>query len=123
MTETLERQDLPAVHRWRVRRRRRRRDGRGDQPGQRPGHRERPGLSPEDVDRAVNAAETAFETWKKTTPQDRSLLLLKIADALEAKADELGRLESANAGKPVGAAIDEMAVASTCSASSPAPLA
>ena len=58
----------------------------------------------------MNAAETAFETWKKTTPQDRSLLLLKIADALEAKGEELGRLESQNAGKPVGAAIDEMAV-------------
>jgi 1-pyrroline dehydrogenase len=67
-----------------------------------------PASSQEDVDRAVNAAETAFESWKKTTPQDRSMLLLKIADALEAKADELGRLESANAGKPVGAAIDEM---------------
>ena len=67
-----------------------------------------PASSGEDVDRAVDAAEKAFETWKQTTPQDRSLLLLKIADALEAKADELGRLESANAGKPVGAAIDEM---------------
>ncbi|MEX1172936.1 MAG: gamma-aminobutyraldehyde dehydrogenase [Chloroflexota bacterium] len=69
-----------------------------------------PASSAEDVDRAVKAAETAFATWKKTTPQDRSLMLLKIADAIEAKADELGRLESANAGKPVGAAIDEMAV-------------
>jgi 1-pyrroline dehydrogenase len=67
-----------------------------------------PASAQEDVDRAVNAAEKAFETWKATTPQDRSLLLLKIADALEAKADDLGRLESANAGKPVGAAIDEM---------------
>ncbi len=69
-----------------------------------------PASSNEDVDRAVNAADTAFQSWKKTTPQDRSLLLLKIADALEARGDELGRLESANAGKPVGAAIDEMAV-------------
>jgi 1-pyrroline dehydrogenase len=69
-----------------------------------------PASSAEDVDRAVGAAATAFETWKKTTPQDRSLLMLKIADALEANADELGRLESANAGKPVGAAIDEIAV-------------
>jgi acyl-CoA reductase-like NAD-dependent aldehyde dehydrogenase len=69
-----------------------------------------PASSAEDVDRAVNAAETAFAEWRKTTPQDRSLLLLKVADALEAKGDELGRLESANAGKPVGAAIDEMAV-------------
>jgi 1-pyrroline dehydrogenase len=67
-----------------------------------------PASSAEDVDRAVNAAANAFETWKTTTPQDRSLLLLKVADALEAKANELGRIESANAGKPVGAAIDEM---------------
>jgi aminobutyraldehyde dehydrogenase len=69
-----------------------------------------PKSSSEDVDRAVEAAATAFETWKQTTPQDRSLLLLRIADKLEERADELGRLESANAGKPVGAAIDEIAV-------------
>ena len=68
-----------------------------------------PGSDAEDVDRAVNAAAKAFETWKHTTPQDRSLILLKIADSLEEAADELGRLESANAGKPVGAAIDEIA--------------
>ena len=69
-----------------------------------------PASSAEDVDRAVKAAEAGFAEWRKTTPQDRSLLLLKLADAIEAKADELGRLESANAGKPVGVAIDEMAV-------------
>jgi 1-pyrroline dehydrogenase len=69
-----------------------------------------PKSAEEDVDRAVNAAAAAFETYKKTTPQDRSLMLLKVADLLESRADELGRLESANAGKPVGAAIDEMAV-------------
>lgn len=69
-----------------------------------------PASSGEDVNRAVAAAATAFETWKKSTPQDRSLLMLKIADALEANADRLGRLESANAGKPVGAAIDEIGV-------------
>ena len=68
-----------------------------------------PASSREDVDRAVNAAATAFETWRNTTPQDRSLILLKIADALEAAGDEIGRIELANAGKPVGAAIDEMA--------------
>ncbi len=69
-----------------------------------------PASADEDVDRAVNAADKAFATWQHSTPQDRSLLLLKLADALEDKADELGRLESRNAGKPVGAAIDEMAV-------------
>ena len=69
-----------------------------------------PASDKEDVDRAVNAAETAFQTWRQSTPQDRSLILLKIADSLDASADELGRLESANAGKPVGAAIDEISV-------------
>ncbi|HEY0443306.1 MAG TPA: gamma-aminobutyraldehyde dehydrogenase [Candidatus Limnocylindrales bacterium] len=64
----------------------------------------------EDVDRAAKAAAKAFESWQNTTPQDRSLLLLKLADAIEARADEMGRLESRNAGKPLGAAIDEIPV-------------
>ena len=67
-----------------------------------------PASDAEDVNRAVMAAEKAFETWQHTTPQDRSLLLLRLADALDARAEEIGRLESRNAGKPVGAAIDEM---------------
>ncbi len=65
-----------------------------------------------DVDRAVDAAADAFETWSLTTPQTRSLALLKIADILDANADELGRLESRQTGKPTQAAIDEMAVSS-----------
>jgi 1-pyrroline dehydrogenase len=69
-----------------------------------------PASSAEDVDRAATAAATAFASWQKTTPQDRALMLLQLADALDAKKDELGRLESANAGKPVGAAIDEVPV-------------
>jgi 1-pyrroline dehydrogenase len=69
-----------------------------------------PASSAEDVDRAANAAATAFETWQHTTPQDRSILMLKLADALEARIDEVGRLESRNTGKPVGAAIDEIPV-------------
>ncbi|MFL5778995.1 MAG: aldehyde dehydrogenase family protein, partial [Chloroflexota bacterium] len=68
-----------------------------------------PRSSVEDVDRAVQAAHRAFEdTWRHTTPQDRSTMLLKLADVVESNADELGRLESQNAGKPVQAAIDEM---------------
>jgi len=63
-----------------------------------------------DVDRAVEAAATAFETWSLTTPQTRSLALLKIADILEGNADELGRLESRQTGKPTQLAIDEIAV-------------
>ncbi len=64
---------------------------------------------PEDVERAVAAAARAFQGWRESTPQDRSRMLLRLADALEARADELGRLESRNCGKPVAAAIDEVA--------------
>jgi 1-pyrroline dehydrogenase len=69
-----------------------------------------PRSSSEDVDRAVDAAARAFESWQNTTPKDRSLLLLRLADAIEARADEIGRLESRNTGKPVGVAIDEVPV-------------
>ncbi len=63
-----------------------------------------------DVDRAVDAAETAFGEWGLTTPQTRSLALLKIADALDANAEELGLLESSQTGKPKAIAIDEIGV-------------
>ncbi len=65
-----------------------------------------------DVDRAVDAAAAAFESWSLTTPQTRSLALLKIADLIDANADELGRIESSQTGKPTQVAIDEMAVSS-----------
>ena len=61
----------------------------------------------EDVDRAVKAARTAFETWSVTTPAERSLALLKLADALESRADEIADIESANAGKPLQAFKDD----------------
>ncbi len=66
----------------------------------------------EDVNRAVDAAADAFESWSLTTPQTRSLALLRIADILDANGDELGRLESSQTGKPTAAAIDEMATSS-----------
>lgn len=54
-----------------------------------------------DVDKAVQAAASAFTTWSKTTPVERSTLLYKLADALEAKSAELSQTESLNAGKPI----------------------
>jgi betaine-aldehyde dehydrogenase len=48
-----------------------------------------PASSAEDVDRAYAAAAAAFETWGQTTPAERQVALLKIADAVEARADEL----------------------------------
>jgi 1-pyrroline dehydrogenase len=66
-----------------------------------------PNATAEDVDRAVQAAEGAFEGWADTTPGERAGLLLKLADALEAGAEEFGALESQNVGKPGEAAVDE----------------
>jgi 1-pyrroline dehydrogenase len=63
-----------------------------------------------DVDRAVEAAKTALPEWLETTPQERSELLLRLADALEANAEELAGLESRNVGKPLPAARDEIPV-------------
>jgi betaine-aldehyde dehydrogenase len=57
-----------------------------------------------DVDRAVAAARRAFEDgWGDTTPGERSLALLRIADAIEEHGEELARLEAINAGKPIEA--------------------
>ncbi|MDQ3889896.1 MAG: gamma-aminobutyraldehyde dehydrogenase [Actinomycetota bacterium] len=64
-----------------------------------------------DVDRAVEAAARALPEWLETTPQERSEMLLKLADAIEAHADELARSESQNVGKPLAAARDELPVA------------
>src|SRR5215212_2777885 len=61
----------------------------------------------EDVDRAVAAAKAAFPAWSATTPGERSLALLKLADALEGRAEELGRIEATNAGKPLQAFMDD----------------
>ncbi|MFC0041783.1 gamma-aminobutyraldehyde dehydrogenase [Actinomadura rayongensis] len=60
-----------------------------------------------DVDAAVRAAERAFAGWARTTPGERQLALLRIADALEARGDDLVRLESANTGKPLGLTASE----------------
>ena len=56
-----------------------------------------------DVDRAVQAARRAFEGWANATPGERSLALLKLADAIEAHGDELAELEALDAGKPIEA--------------------
>ncbi|MPZ72647.1 MAG: aldehyde dehydrogenase family protein [Nitriliruptorales bacterium] len=53
-----------------------------------------------DVDAACRAAERAFATWRDTTPAQRARALLRIADALEERADELVDLECENTGKP-----------------------
>jgi betaine-aldehyde dehydrogenase len=61
----------------------------------------------EDIDRAFEAAERAFETWRDTTPSERQLALLRLADAIEERAEELVRAESENTGKPFGLTMEE----------------
>ena len=61
----------------------------------------------DDVDAAYAAAATAFESWRDTTPGERQRLILKVADVLEAHADELVALESENTGKPISVTTSE----------------
>jgi betaine-aldehyde dehydrogenase len=68
---------------------------------------EAPISSQADVDAAMVAAKGAFTGWRRTTPSERSLALFRIADALEAHADELVAIESENTGKPVGLTLSE----------------
>ena len=53
-----------------------------------------------DVDAAYRAADKAFETWGQTTPSERQLALLRIADAIESRVEEFADVESRNTGKP-----------------------
>ena len=60
-----------------------------------------------DVDAAMNAAEAAFVLWRDSTPSERQRALLKIADALEARADEIIAIECRNTGKPIAITASE----------------
>jgi betaine-aldehyde dehydrogenase len=55
----------------------------------------------EDVDAAYAAASTAFESWRDTTPSERQRALLKFADAMESRAEEIIAAECQNTGKPI----------------------
>ncbi len=57
--------------------------------------------SQEDVDMAVRAAWKAFETWKDVSPQERSSILLKIADLIDENAEKLALIETLDNGKPI----------------------
>ncbi|MXP23446.1 aldehyde dehydrogenase family protein [Gordonia sp. HNM0687] len=59
-----------------------------------------PVSSAEDVDDAFAAASDAFEGWRDTIPADRQRALLRIADSIEQRADELVAIESKNTGMP-----------------------
>jgi aminobutyraldehyde dehydrogenase len=65
------------------------------------------GASARQVDAAVAAAAAAAPAWAKTPPRDRAALLLKLADAVEARAAEFAALEADNCGKPLAAVLGD----------------
>ncbi len=74
-----------------------------------------PDASPAQVDAAVDAAVRAFQSWSRTTPAERSALLLKLADAIDREAEAFAVLEALNCGKPrIRVLQDEMPAVSDC---------
>jgi betaine-aldehyde dehydrogenase len=68
---------------------------------------EAPVSGAEDVNAAMAAAASAFPAWRDTTPAERSLALFRIADAFEARAEDLVRVECENTGKPIAVTMAE----------------
>ncbi|WP_298207475.1 gamma-aminobutyraldehyde dehydrogenase [Ferrimicrobium sp.] len=60
-----------------------------------------------DIDLAFQSAAEAFESWRDSTPSQRSLMLIRLADAIEEHAEELVEAETTNTGKPVGLTMSE----------------
>jgi len=74
-----------------------------------------PEASLEQINRAAQAAARAFESWSETTPMERSRMLLRLADAVEARGEEFARIESLNCGKPYARALgDEIPAIADC---------
>src|SRR3954452_7291002 len=61
-----------------------------------------------DVDAAVDAAAAAFADWSETPPGERALALLRIADTIEERGEDICRVESLNVGKPIEAMREEI---------------
>lgn len=68
---------------------------------------EMPVSNAHDVDAAVASAATAFTSWRRTTPSQRSMALLRIADILEANAARLVEVETENCGKIIPVTLSE----------------
>ena len=68
---------------------------------------EAPKSNQADIDAAMSAAANAFEEWRDTTPSERQRALLKIADAIESRAEEFIATETKNTGKPLGLTASE----------------
>jgi succinate-semialdehyde dehydrogenase / glutarate-semialdehyde dehydrogenase len=69
-----------------------------------------PHASREDLDRALQAAQKAFEKWKKTSPLERSTILRKVGQLARERAESIGRNITLDQGKPLAEAVGEVMV-------------
>ena len=65
-----------------------------------------------DLDLALSSAQKAFETWRKTSPLEKSRILRKVGELSRAKANEIGRNITLDQGKPLAEAVGEVMVCS-----------
>lgn len=68
-----------------------------------------PHASKADLDRALNSAQKAFESWRRTSPMERSKILRKVAELVRARADEIAQGITLDMGKPLAEAKVEVA--------------
>src|ERR1700719_4865940 len=75
-----------------------------------------PDADDKDVNRAVAAAKTAFESgaWPQTTAQERGRILFRLAERVRKEAPRLAELEARNSGKPIVEAEYDIADVATC---------
>ena len=66
-----------------------------------------PQASKEQISKAVESSSNAYKKWSRTTPSERSSLLLKLADKIDENAEEIAKLESLNCGKPYHLTLSE----------------
>jgi succinate-semialdehyde dehydrogenase/glutarate-semialdehyde dehydrogenase len=69
-----------------------------------------PHATREDLDRALAAAQRAFETWKKTSPLERSAVLRKVGALARERAEAIGRNITLDQGKPLAESVGEVQV-------------
>ena len=73
-----------------------------------------PRAGADEVDAAVAAAKAAFPAWRAVAPADRAALMRRLADKIEAEAEEIALLEARNAGKPISDARGEIGMVVEC---------
>lgn len=71
-----------------------------------------PHASKDDLDHALASAQKAFQSWRKSSPVERSRILRKVAELSRARAQEIGRNITLDEGKPLAEAVGEVTVCS-----------